>query len=89
MNNKAYKIRLYPNKSQQILIDKTIGSCRFLYNQMLAEKQTVFNLYKEDKENGKETLKQHTYKTEKDYKLEFEWLSEVSRRGFQQSRINL
>ncbi|MGL5965059.1 MAG: RNA-guided endonuclease InsQ/TnpB family protein [Fusobacteriaceae bacterium] len=85
MNNKAYKIRLYPNKSQTILIDKTIGSCRFLYNQMLAEKQFIFKLYCEDKE----ALKAHSFKTEKQYKEEFEWLSEVSSRALQQSRINL
>jgi putative transposase len=85
MNNKAYKIRLYPNKTQRLLIDKTIGSCRFLYNQMLAEKQSIFELYKEDKES----LKQHNYKTEKQYKEEFNWLSEVSSRALQQSRMNL
>jgi putative transposase len=85
MNNKAYKIRLYPNKSQTELIDKTIGSCRFLYNKMLAEKQSIFELHKEDRES----LKEHNYKTEKQYKVEFEWLSEVSSRALQQSRINL
>ena len=28
---KAYKFRLYPNKEQQDLINKTIGCCRFVY----------------------------------------------------------
>jgi len=36
--NKAYKFRLYPNKEQEILINKTIGSARFMYNQLLAER---------------------------------------------------
>lgn len=85
MNNKAYKVRLYPNTTQATLIDKTIGSCRFLYNQMLAEKQSIFELYRENKES----LKSHNYKTEKEYKEEFTWLSEVSSRALQQSRINL
>ena len=32
MRYKAYKYRLYPNKSQADLINKHIGSCRFVYN---------------------------------------------------------
>jgi len=34
---KSVKMRLYPTKEQKILIDKTIGSCRFVYNQTLAD----------------------------------------------------
>lgn len=33
---KAYKYRIYPNKEQEILIQKTFGCCRFVYNQTLA-----------------------------------------------------
>ena len=40
---KAYKFRVYPNKEQEILIQKTFGSCRFVYNHYLAKK---INLYK-------------------------------------------
>ena len=43
---KAYKFRLYPNKIQQELINKTLGSTRFIYNTMLYEKE---KLYKENK----------------------------------------
>lgn len=32
---KATKFRLYPNKEQQIRIDKTLDCCRFVYNHML------------------------------------------------------
>ena len=32
----AYKYRIYPNKEQEILIQKTFGCCRFVYNQTLA-----------------------------------------------------
>lgn len=35
---KAYKYRIYPNKQQEELIQKTFGCCRFVYNQMLALK---------------------------------------------------
>ncbi|WP_459796093.1 helix-turn-helix domain-containing protein, partial [Alkalibacterium sp. m-11] len=33
--HKAYKFRLYPNKEQAILINKTIGCSRFIYNHFL------------------------------------------------------
>ena len=39
---KAFKFRLEPNKEQQVLINKTLGCTRFLYNQMLNEKQTKY-----------------------------------------------
>ena len=32
---KAYKFRLYPNTSQKILINKTFGCARFIYNYFL------------------------------------------------------
>lgn len=34
--NKAYKFRIYPNKEQEILIAKTIGCSRFVFNRFLA-----------------------------------------------------
>ena len=43
---KAIKLRLYPNKSQEIYIGKLLGSYRFVYNQCLSQK---INVYKEDK----------------------------------------
>ncbi len=36
--NKAYKFRIYPNREQEILLSKTFGCCRFLYNTMLSDK---------------------------------------------------
>jgi putative transposase len=33
---KSYKYRIYPNKEQEALIQKTFGCCRFVYNQTLA-----------------------------------------------------
>lgn len=35
LKHKAYKFRLYPNKEQAILINKTIGCSRFVYNHFL------------------------------------------------------
>ncbi|OLO35930.1 transposase, partial [Alkalihalophilus pseudofirmus] len=36
--NKAYKFRLYPTDQQTLLIRKTFGCVRFVYNKMLAER---------------------------------------------------
>ena len=39
----GYKFRMYPTKKQEQLINKTIGSCRFIYNYFLGKK--VSNAY--------------------------------------------
>lgn len=43
---KAYKFRIYPNKTQRELISKTFGCCRFVYNKYLAKR---IELYEENK----------------------------------------
>lgn len=37
MIHKAYRFRLYPNRNQQIKIEKTLGSVRYVYNHFLRE----------------------------------------------------
>ena len=39
---RALKMRIYPNDEQKVKIDKTLGSCRFVYNHMLARNQKVY-----------------------------------------------
>jgi len=78
MTLKAFKFRLEPNQEQQVLINKTLGCTRFLYNQMLNEKQTKYK--SQDKSKTK---------TEKEYKIEFSWLKEVDSIALQQARIDL
>ena len=85
--NKAYKIRLYPNKSQLNMIEQSFGCSRFIYNSMLAERKAIYELHK-DGEN-RQALWEHKYKTEKDYKQEFAWLKEVESSSLQQARIDL
>lgn len=82
---KTYKFRLYPNEEQEILINKTFGCTRYIYNQMLSERKNVY----ENLKNNKEELKKYKYQTEKDYKQEVEWLKEVDSIALQQSRIDL
>ena len=42
--NRAYKFRLYPTKEQEILINKTFGCTRLVYNIMLTKKKINNNL---------------------------------------------
>ena len=43
LQHKAYKFRIYPNKSQEILIAKTIGCSRFVFNHFLSEWTDAYN----------------------------------------------
>ena len=52
---KAYKFRLYPNKKQRELINKTIGCSRFVFNFFLGkqkEKDAYWYIVEEMKQNG-------------------------------------
>lgn len=40
--HRAYKFRLYPNKEQTILINKTIGCIRFVFNHFLAKRKEAY-----------------------------------------------
>lgn len=42
---KGYKYRIYPNSEQEVLINKTLGCARFVYNNILSYK---INLYKNE-----------------------------------------
>ncbi|TLN18748.1 IS200/IS605 family element transposase accessory protein TnpB [bacterium] len=83
--NKAYKYRLYPNKEQAVLINKTFGCVRFVYNQMLADRKAIYEQYKDDKE----ALKQQKHPLPADYKKEFPWLKEVDSLALANAQLNL
>lgn len=84
---KAFKFRIYLTSSQLSLIEKTFGCVRFIYNSMLAERKEAYERLKD--EPNREALWTYKYKTEKDYKFENAWLSEVDSTSLQQSRIDL
>lgn len=65
---RAVKYRMYPNKAQAQLIDRTIGCARFIYNQML---ETRITTYKATGETCNPTPAQ--------YKDRFPFLREVDR----------
>ena len=64
--NIAYRFRIYPTEEQKILLGKTFGCCRFLYNQMLNDKIREY-------EKTKKMLKN----TPAMYKKEYSFLKEV------------
>ena len=43
---KGLEIRLYPSKEQRVLIDRTLGCSRFVYNHILALKKELWEEYK-------------------------------------------
>jgi putative transposase len=76
--NKAFKFRIYPNKEQIILMSKTFGCVRFIYNKMLSDRIIHYN------ETGK-SLKNRPAQYKKDY----EWLKEVDSLALCNAQLNL
>ncbi|WP_345952328.1 IS200/IS605 family element RNA-guided endonuclease TnpB [Mammaliicoccus lentus] len=83
--HRAYKFRLYPNREQEILINKTIGSSRFVFNYFLS-------LWKEEyKKTGKGLTynKCATMISALKKSNEYSWLKEVDSIALQSSVKNL
>lgn len=80
---KAYKYRIYPTKAQAELINKHIGSCRFIYNLALETKQIA---YAGNKVNLScfDLIKQLP-----DLKKELVWLKEINSQSLQATISNL
>jgi len=83
--NKAYKFRLYPTDEQALIIRKTFGCVRFVYNKMLAERKETYELLKDDKD----ALKKVKHPTPAKYKKEYEWLKEVDSLALANAQLNL
>ena len=85
MMYKAYKYRLYPNKSQEELILKHIGCCRYIYNYGLEKKIKV---YQESKQGiSRFEISNDLPKLKK--QQETSWLKEVNSLSLQASLANL
>lgn len=83
MSLRAFKYRLYPTTDQSVLLNKHIGSSRFVYNLALETKQMAWagnrvNL------NCFDLIKQLP-----DLKKECEWLKEINSQSLQQPIRNL
>jgi len=80
---KSFKFRLYPNKEQEILISKHLGSNRFVYNYFLNKRIELY------KENQKTLTYYQCSNILPSLKKEFEWLREIDSISLQQTLKNL
>ena len=94
ISHKSLKLRTYPNQEQKILIDKTFGCCRKLYNEHLQEKNEFYieNILpvknKITEKEKKEIYKTFKPKTKKEWKCVYPYLTEVSSTSLQQARMD-
>ena len=80
---KAFKYRIYPNREQRILLAKTFGCTRFVYNHYLAKRKDAYE---------KDGITLNYSACAKDLvslKKEYEWLKEVDSVALQSSVKNL
>ena len=80
---KGYKARLYPTAEQQNILNRTFGSCRFVYNHFLAER--VYS-YKEDDVS---LIYNKTANMLTALKRDLLWLNEVDSMALQEALRNL
>ena len=80
---KAYKFRIYPNKTQENLLQKTFGCVRFIYNHFLDRR---IKAYEQNKKNigYNECSKELTQ-----LKKEKKWLKEPDKSSLQNALKNL
>ena len=81
----GYKFRIYPNKTQENLINRIIGSCRFVYNHFLAVRRDQW------KANHKSVTYIQTASMLTDLKRREEtcWLKEADSMALQEALKNL
>lgn len=73
----SYKFRIYPNKKQENLIQRTFGCCRFVFNHFLAERMEQY------RQNGHAPTRFQQDKSLTALKKELEWLREVDATALQ------
>ena len=76
---KSYRVRIYPNKSQQQSMLRTMGACRWVYNHYLEEKRDYYLANKKSLTYGA-TSRQLTQ-----LRKEIDWLKEIQFQPLQQS----
>ena len=89
--HKSLKLRIYPTEEQTILINKTFGCCRLVYNERLQERNEFYieNILPIPKENKVERNKKYKEYKPSDLKTQFPFLSEVSSQALCQSENDL
>ena len=51
--HKALKVRIYPSEEQKMILNKTFGCCRVVYNERLSEHINYYNTYKDNPDRPK------------------------------------
>ena len=81
--NKAFKFRVYPTSEQELLLNKTFGCVRYIYNHFLALRKASYNY-------DKITLNFYDNSADlTELKKHFPWLKEVDSVALQQSLRDL
>ena len=81
--NKSFKVRVYPTEEQQVLLEKTFGANRFVYNYFLNLKIKLYEFYKINLSYN------HSSKVMTELKKQKSWLKEVDSVSLQQSLRDL
>ena len=83
---KSFKTEINPTDKQKVMINKTIGTCRFVYNFYIAHNKEIYSLEKRfvsgydfQKWLNNTYLKEHP---------EYSWIKEVSSKSVKQSMMN-
>ena len=79
-HHRALKLRIYPSNEQKVLIEKTFGCVRQIYNNRLYERNQFYeNVIKPSNPEEHQALwKTAHFSSEKEMKVKFPYLSEVS-----------
>jgi putative transposase len=76
--NKTFKYRIYPTEEQKTLINKTIGCCRKVYNELFQDTETQY------KETGKSKVKPYT-----EIRKKYDFMKEVDAQALNQTARHL
>jgi transposase, IS605 orfB family len=81
--NKSFKVRVYPTREQQVLLEKTFGASRFVYNYFLNLKSKLYEFYKINLSYN------NSSKVLTELKKQKTWLKEVDSKSLQQTLRDL
>lgn len=76
--NKTFKYRIYPTEEQKTLINKTIGCCRKVYNELFQDTETQY------RETGKFKVKPYT-----EIRKKYDFMKEVDAQALNYTRLYL
>lgn len=90
---KSFKTEINPTQQQIIKINQSIGICRYLYNSYIAKNKELYELYKQDKIEKKDSFMSandfdkyinHDIKTQADY----QWIDDCGSKARKKSICN-